>query len=117
MSPQPQRLYTLGPAGTYSDAAARRLLAHMKLDLPVVYTRTIPEVLERAEADADGWGVVPIENSDVGTVVQAQDALVRHALTARRPSAALALSSAATSMGLPSGVWSRDGNPGWRPQA
>lgn len=79
----PQRLYALGPAGTYSDVAARKLLAHLKLpDVPVVYTRTIPEVFDRAEADPDAWGVTPIENSDAGTVVQAQDSLVRHALTA-----------------------------------
>ncbi len=81
--PVPQRLYALGPAGTYTDAAARKLLAHLKLpDVPVVYTRTIPEVFDRAEADPDAWGVAPIENSDAGTVVQAQDRLVRNALTA-----------------------------------
>jgi chorismate mutase / prephenate dehydratase len=79
----PARVCTLGPAGTYSDAAARKLLAHLKQpDVPIEYTRTIPEALERAEADATAWAVTPIENSDVGTVVQAQDALVRHALTA-----------------------------------
>jgi prephenate dehydratase len=78
----PQRLYALGPAGTYSDAAARTLLAHLKLgSVPVVYTRTLPEVFGRAAADAAAWGVAPIENSDAGTIVQAQDSLVRHALT------------------------------------
>jgi prephenate dehydratase len=79
----PQRLYALGPAGTYSDVAARKLRAHLKLpDVPIVYTRTLPEVFDRAEADAEAWGVAPIENSDAGTVLQAQDRLVRHTLTA-----------------------------------
>ena len=79
----PLRIYALGPEGTYSDVAARRLLAHLGAPyLPVVYTRSIPEVCDRAEEDRDAWGMTPIENSDVGTVVQAQDSLVRHALTA-----------------------------------
>lgn len=79
----PRRIYALGPAGTYSDAAARKLLAHVRLSgIPIDYTRTLPEVLDRAESDAAAWGITPIENSDVGTVVQVQDRLVRHALTA-----------------------------------
>jgi len=79
----PRCIYALGPEGTYSDAAARKLLAHLRLSgVPVVYTRTLPEVLDRTESDPGAWGVTPIENSDVGTVVQAQDGLVRHALTA-----------------------------------
>ncbi len=78
----PQRMIALGPEGTYSDVAARRLLAHLGApDLPLEYTRTIPEVFDRAEADPDAWGITPIENSDIGTVVQAQDSLVRHAVT------------------------------------
>lgn len=78
------RLYTLGPAGTYSDKAAQRLLRHRFADEgpgrapEVVYTRTIPEVLDRTEADENALGVIPIENSDTGTVVPAQDGLARH---------------------------------------
>ena len=82
----PARLYTLGPEGTFSDKAAQRLKAYLRgmsaANPPaVVYTRTIPEVLSRAEADADALGVFPIENSDTGTVVFAQDSLVKHKVT------------------------------------
>ena len=80
--PLPQRMIALGPEGTYSDVAARRLLEHLGApQVPLVYTRTIPEVLDRTEADPGAWGITPIENSDIGVVVQAQDSLVRHALT------------------------------------
>lgn len=76
------RLYTLGPEGTFSDKAAQRLKVLLtstgSAPPEVVYTRTIPEVVARAEADPDSLGVFPIENSDTGTVLFAQDALVRH---------------------------------------
>jgi prephenate dehydratase len=90
--PRPARLYTLGPAGTFSDQAAQRLRAHLAAQAatasgaggappPVEYTRTIPEVLDRTEADPDALGVFPIESSDVGTVLFAQDSLVKHKVT------------------------------------
>lgn len=83
MKAVPARLYTLGPQGTFSDKAAQRLKAHLRLLTPgadpeVVYTRTIPEVLAKSEGDSAALGVFPIENSDTGTVVFAQDALVKH---------------------------------------
>jgi len=85
MQPPPARLYTLGPAGTFSDKAAQRLRAHLGTGgapAPVVeYTRTIPEVLARTEADPEALGVFPIENSDTGTVLFAQDALVKSKVT------------------------------------
>ncbi len=90
----PARIFTLGPAGTFSDKAAQRLKAHLlnepHLKTPregregkgkpprIVYTRTIPEVLSRTEADPEALGIFPIENSDTGTVVFAQDRLVQH---------------------------------------
>ncbi len=98
----PARLYTLGPKGTFSDKAARRLKEHLLQAhlLPsttgagagkskasregkgkppqIVYTRTIPEVLSRTEEDQEALGIFPIENSDTGTVVFAQDRLVQH---------------------------------------
>lgn len=83
MEPAPARLYTLGPEGTFSDKAAQRLRAHLRSLPPhaapeIVYTRTIPDVLARTEGDRESLGVFPIENSDTGTVVFAQDSLVRH---------------------------------------
>ena len=86
MDSSPLRLFTLGPEGTFSDKAAQRLKTHLRLLAPeaspeIVYTRTIPEVLARTEGDGDSLGVFPIENSDTGTVVFAQDSLVKHKLT------------------------------------
>lgn len=85
MTPRPLRLYTLGPEGTFSDKAAQRVRAYLERQeaspLPeIVFTRTIPEVLHRAEADAEALGVCPIENSDTGTVLIALDSLVKHQL-------------------------------------
>ncbi|MDH4249036.1 MAG: hypothetical protein OEW39_14625, partial [Deltaproteobacteria bacterium] len=79
----PKRIFTLGPEGTFSDKATRRLLEHLRRQHPasapeILYTRTIPEVLSRTQADGESLGVLPIENSDAGTVVPAQDALGRH---------------------------------------
>jgi prephenate dehydratase len=94
MSTPPARIYTLGPAGTFSDRASQRLRAHLGTlagadsdsdsgnPVPEIeHTRTIPEVLARTEADPAALGVFPIENSDTGTVVFAQDALVKHGVT------------------------------------
>jgi len=80
--PHPERLYTLGPEGTFSDQAARRLREQLGAPaLPIVYTRTMPEVQARTDADGSAWGVFPIENSDAGTVIPAQDGLVKYRLT------------------------------------
>jgi prephenate dehydratase len=102
MPPAPARIYTLGPPGTFSDKAAQRLRAHLASSTaanlaagagggagargadsgpPIEYTRTIPEVLARTEADGEALGVFPIENSDTGTVLFAQDALVKSKVT------------------------------------
>ncbi len=78
----PERLYTLGPEGTFSDQAARMVGdAWGGAPLPILYTRTLPEVLAKTEADPRGLGVVPIENSDAGTVIPVQEGLVKHRLT------------------------------------
>lgn len=85
MSLAPARLYTLGPPGTFSDKAALRLREHLAdrgAGKPgIEYTRTIPEVISRTEGDPESLGVFPIENSDTGTVLFAQDSLVQHRVT------------------------------------
>ena len=86
MDSSPLRLFTLGPEGTFSDKATQKLKTHLRLLDPeaspeIVFTRTIPEVLARTEADREAMGVFPIENSDSGTVVFAQDSLVKHKVT------------------------------------
>ena len=86
--PEPPRLiFALGPEGTFSDQAARRVrdevaAAHPgRPAVPVRYTHTIPEVLVSVESDPESWGVIPIENSVAGTVGQAQDGLLSHRVT------------------------------------
>ena len=79
---EPNQLFTLGPEGTFSDQAARLLISKAGLKgVTIHYTRTIPEVLVRTEAEGHSLGVFPIENSVAGTVGPAQDALVNHRLT------------------------------------
>ena len=81
-APSPASLLTLGPEGTFSDMATRRLQAAQNWGrLPIRYSRTLPEVTRGAEEDPSIWGVIPIENSVAGTVGQAQDSLLRHRVT------------------------------------
>ena len=82
MDLKPSRIFALGPEGTFSDQAARHL--RMRLQNPkleIEYTRTIPEVLGRTEADARALGVFPVENSVAGTINHAQDGIAHHRLT------------------------------------
>lgn len=83
-SPPIRRIYTLGPEGTFSDRAARRVQRHLAgighVGTTVVCTRTIPEVPQKTMSDAESVGVVPIENSYVGTVMVAQEGLHQHDL-------------------------------------
>lgn len=82
MDQKPSRIYALGPEGTFSDQAAQHLRSRLGgKKTPISYTRTIPEVLSRTEAEGRALGVVPIENSVAGTVGQAQDYIVQHRLT------------------------------------
>lgn len=78
-------IYTLGPEGTFSDYAARRLRQYLvgagkSAGAEISYTRTIPEALELTARSDTALGVAPIENSEAGTVVATQDHLARHGL-------------------------------------
>jgi prephenate dehydratase len=79
------KIYALGPEGTFSDQAARRAQLHFQTQTGVrpelVYTRSIPESLERAARDASGCAVAPIENSEAGPVLATQDNLARFGLS------------------------------------
>ena len=78
----PACLYALGPEGTFSDQAARRLRDRFGWPgLPVLHTRTVAESIAKAESEEGASAVIAIENSDAGTVIPAQDGLVRHPLT------------------------------------
>jgi prephenate dehydratase len=77
-------IYALGPEGTFSDQAARRAQLHARTAAGVapelVYTRTIPEALERASRDPNACAVAPIENSEAGPVLATQDNLAKYDL-------------------------------------
>jgi prephenate dehydratase len=78
------RIYILGPEGTFSDHAARRLNDHLVKGgakaAKLHYTRSIPEALELASRDESSRAVAPIENSEAGTVVATQDHLAKFGL-------------------------------------
>jgi chorismate mutase/prephenate dehydratase len=80
-----RHIFALGPEGTFSDQAARRvrdaLAGSSGKGVPIRYSHTIPEVLRSVEADPEAWGVIPLENSVAGTIGQAQDGLMLHRVT------------------------------------
>lgn len=78
-----ERIYTLGPEGTFSERAAERVREHVARGTPraeLVYTPTIADALARAARDPGSLAVAPIENSDSGTVTATQDRLAHEPL-------------------------------------
>jgi prephenate dehydratase len=78
------KIYVLGPEGTYSGYAAMRFrdfLEHAGQPRPeIMYTRSIPEALELASQSPSARAVAPIENSETGAVVATQDHLAKYGL-------------------------------------
>lgn len=68
----PRRLAYLGPAGTFSEAAARRYAPGAE-HLPQATIRAIAAAVEQGTADE---GIVPIENSLEGSVPDTLDLLI-----------------------------------------
>lgn len=64
---------TLGPAGTFSDMAARRFFADQEIELQ--YTNTIRQVFDRMSEGVQ-FGVVPVENLSEGFVQPTLEALL-----------------------------------------
>ena len=69
-----QKIFTLGPKGTFSNQAATRV-AHGR-NLEIIYTTTIPQIAREVKEHPSFIGVLPIENSTSGTVGQSQDCLL-----------------------------------------
>lgn len=67
----------LGPAGTYSHAAAIQLFPAGAVWLPVADIQDVFAVVEQGKAD---WGVVPVENSSEGSVLPTIDRFVHSPL-------------------------------------
>ena len=71
------KVFTLGPAGTFSDQAARQVCSNFDA---IHYTKNFNEAIVRVAETPHSVAVVPIENSVAGTVTQIQDALVSEEL-------------------------------------
>ena len=68
------KIFTLGPKGTFSNQAAS-LVGGTKIK-DIQYTVTIPQIAQAVVNADDALGVMPIENSISGAVGQAQDSLI-----------------------------------------
>ncbi|AEA46465.1 prephenate dehydratase [Archaeoglobus veneficus] len=68
-------LAVLGPAGSFSEEAALKLVGSR---LPLKYCATTDEIIKCVENGSADYGLVPIENSVNGTVISVLDALLNH---------------------------------------
>lgn len=69
-----QRIAYLGPAGTYSDEAARRFARRLDIENPTLLEcSSFDEVFESVERGRCDFGVVPTENSLEGAVTATLD--------------------------------------------
>lgn len=67
----------LGPAGTFSEEAARRYAERLRGEvLELVPVKSLPELLLAVDKDRFPLGIVPVENSIEGPVVLTLDMLV-----------------------------------------
>ncbi|MCP5160633.1 MAG: prephenate dehydratase [Hahellaceae bacterium] len=62
---KPMHIAFLGPAGTFTQAAALKHFGHSVISVPMA---TIDEVFREVEAGAAHYGVVPVENSTEGMI-------------------------------------------------
>ncbi|HEX7338467.1 MAG TPA: prephenate dehydratase [Rhodanobacteraceae bacterium] len=67
---EPLKIGYLGPAGTFSEQAARKHFGHSSHGLPL---GSIEEVFQEVEAHNADFGVVPVENSGQGTIQSTLD--------------------------------------------
>tara|TARA_B100001250_G_scaffold132917_1_gene113557 strand:- start:28469 stop:29311 length:843 start_codon:yes stop_codon:yes gene_type:complete len=75
MNNKNKKLSYLGPKGTYSEEAALIYTDHNELLL--VAEKTIYDVLEKVETSEEIEGIVPLENSRVGTILETIDYLIK----------------------------------------
>lgn len=77
--PETKRCYVLGPGGTFSERAAvvysEQLTGAGRAAPEFVYTSSIEDAVALTSREADAVAIVPIENSETGTVVITQEEL------------------------------------------
>lgn len=90
-----KKIAILGPMGSFSEEMALKLIGSR---LPLIYCKTINEIIKSVEKGKTEYGLLPIENSINGTVLPVLDALLNsnvevfgeceldviHCLTAKR---------------------------------
>ena len=69
------RISYLGPKGTYSEQAA--LLHKNQKENLIVPKKNLFQVLESVEKKRNSEGIIPIENSRVGTIIEVIDYLIK----------------------------------------
>lgn len=75
---QPLSVAYLGPAGTFTQAAALKHFGHSVNSVPMA---TIAEVFREVESGAAHYGVVPVENSTEGVINHTLDMFIKSPLT------------------------------------
>jgi chorismate mutase/prephenate dehydratase len=75
---QPLQVAFLGPAGTFTQAAA---LKHFGQSVHTVPMTAIDEVFREVESGAVNYGVVPVENSTEGVINHTLDMFMQSSLT------------------------------------
>ena len=72
-----KKIAFLGPAGSFTQAAALKHFGHSVLTVPL---GTIDEVFREVASGASHFGVVPVENSTEGVITHTQDMFMRSPL-------------------------------------
>ncbi len=77
-------IHAIGPSGTFSQQAAQQLanfLTKTQQSTPSIkLLATMHEVAARTAQDSSSLGILPIENSQTGTVEPAQNSMISHPL-------------------------------------
>ncbi|MES9856440.1 MAG: prephenate dehydratase [Sedimenticola sp.] len=75
---QPMKVAFLGPAGTFTQAAALKHFGHSVNTIPM---SSIPDIFRDVESGAAHYGVVPVENSTEGVINHTLDTFITSSLS------------------------------------
>ncbi len=70
-----KKIAVLGPQGSFSEEAALKLIGSR---LPIVYKGSVDGIFEAVQRGEADFGLVPVENSLNGTVIQTLDSLLKY---------------------------------------
>ena len=72
-----QKLFFLGPSGSYTDVAKNKFIKHFNLNCDIESCESIYQVMKMLNVNEHSVAVVPIENSVEGIVRETQDSIYR----------------------------------------